>query len=189
MIANKLFIGKDGKRVVAVEVFDKVTGFCQTMLNQPTSTFSSLARSGQLDNVRWTKDGASFIGNIPMYSYDSMCAKFKRALQCNNNFYIVTFEQLQQALSELANGIDNFSFYFSKIDGRFWISTRRDIMLAQITNVCRKNPAFALTVNHGTRIMMDSVDGNGKISTVNISKEVEADFKKYMRKYNQRQHI
>lgn len=189
MVANKLFIGKDGKKIVAVEVFDKVTGFCQTMLNQPTSTFSSLVRSGQLDNVRWTKDGASFIGNIPMYPYDSMCTKFKRALQCNNNFYIVTFEQLQQALSELANGIDSFSFYFSKIDGRFWISTRRDIMLAQITNVCRKNPAFALTVNHGTRIMMDSVDGNGKISTVNISKEVEVDFKKYMRKYNQRQHV
>lgn len=189
MIANKLFIGKDGKKIVAVEVFDKVTGFCQTMLNQPTSTFSSLARSGQLDNVRWTKDGASFIGNIPMYPYDSMCAKFKRALQCSNNFYIVTFEQLQQALSELANGIDSFSFYFSKIDGRFWISTRRDIMLTQITDVCRRNLAFALTVNHGTRIMIDSVDDNGKISTVNISKEIEADFKKYMRKYSQRQYI
>ena len=182
MIASKLFISKDGKRVIAVEVFDKETNSCQIMLNQPTSTFSSLVSSGQIDNARWTKDGASFVGSIPKFPYDSMCAKFKRALKCSGNFYIVTFEQLRQALSELANGIDSFAFYFTKYDGKYWITTRRDIMVHQIASICRRNPAFAQTVNHGTRMMIDSVNSKGKISTVNVSKEVEAEYKKFVKK-------
>ena len=182
MVATKLFISKDGKKVVAVEVFDKVNGFCQVMLNRPTSTFSSLVSSGQLDNVRWTKDGASFIGNIPKFPYNSMCARFKQALKGHGNFYIVTFEQLQQALYELANGIDSFSFYFTKFEGKYWITTRRDIMVHQIASICRRNPAFAQTVNHGTRMMIDSVDGKGKITTVNVSKEVEAKYKAFVKK-------
>ena len=55
-------------------------------------------------------------------------------------------------------------------------------MVHQIASICRRNPAFARTVNHGTRMMIDSVNSKGKISTVNVSKEVEAEYKKFVKK-------
>ena len=182
MIAiTKLFIGKDGKRIVAVECVDRQNGMTETMLNRPCSTFSSLVSSGQVENAHWTKDGAVFTGNIPRFKYASMCSKIKQALKDNGNFIIISFNQLEQALSEMKNQIDGASFYFTKYDNRYWISTQKAVMVSQIASVCRRNPDFALKVNHGVRMMIDSVDSSGKISTVNVSKETEAAIKKFFK--------
>ena len=114
---------KTGENVVAVEILDKSNGYSEIMLNKSNSTFSSLVMSNQVENAKWNKGEITFIGKIQRAPYFSMCAKFEYALQENNNFLKIYFDDLMQALCEMKNNIDYFEFYFVKAGDLYWIST------------------------------------------------------------------
>lgn len=170
VVINKIFMDKTGENVVAVEILDKSNGYSEIMLNKSHSTFSSLVMSNQVENAKWNKGEITFIGKIQREPYFSMCAKFEYALQENNNFLKIYFDDLMQALCEMKNNIDYFEFYFVKAGDLYWISTDRALLFLKITDICRKNPEITKK-----RLMFGAVDSTGGTTLTNITKEVVAE--------------
>ena len=170
VVINKIFMDKTGENVVAVEILDKSNGYSEIMLNKSNSTFSSLVMSNQVENAKWNKGEITFIGKIQRAPYFSMCAKFEYALQENNNFLKIYFDDLMQALCEMKNNIDYFEFYFVKAGDLYRISTDRALLFSKIVGICRKNPELTKK-----RLMFGAVDSTGGTILTNITKEVVAE--------------
>lgn len=170
IVVNKIFTDKTGEKVIAVEVFDRSNGYSEVMLNIPNSTFSSLVATNQIENVRCNKGEFTFIGKVQRTPYFSMCKRFKQILQESNNFFEICFDDLMQALCEMKNNIDSFEFYFAKAGNLYWISTNRALLFSKVVDICRENPELTKK-----RLMIDSVDGTGRTTLTNITKQVIAE--------------
>ena len=178
IVIDKLFVNKDGK-VVSVSVYDRNTNYSDILWNRPCSTLSTLVMSGRVENARHIRGVIEFSRGIPTEAYCSKCSKLKYLMDNYNNFYTVTFEDIQDVLYEVKNNIDSFPFYFMKMYDRYWVSNDKKVMTYNIAGACMRDRAFAYSVNHGTRLLIDYVYKSGNISTINISKEAEVAIKEF----------